>query len=47
MRIGVDLGGTKIEAIALDGARAVRRLRIGTPRGYYEATVAAGAARVG
>jgi fructokinase len=47
LRIGVDLGGTKIEAIALDGAREVRRRRVATPRGDYEATVAAVAALVG
>jgi fructokinase len=46
MRIGVDLGGTKIEAIALEGAREVRRKRIATPRGDYEATVAAVASLV-
>ncbi len=42
MRIGVDLGGTKIEAIALgeDGAVLGRR-RIATPRGDYGATLAA------
>src|SRR6185312_8902210 len=41
-RIGVDLGGTKIEAAALDrsGAIAVRR-RIATPAGDYEGTVEA------
>ena len=47
MRIGVDLGGTKIEAIALDGAKEVRRRRVATPRGDYEATVAAVTALVG
>ena len=41
MRIGVDLGGTKIEAIALDGAREVLRRRVPTPRGDYEATISA------
>ena len=42
MRIGVDIGGTKIEALALDAAgREVFRKRIPTPRGDYEATVAA------
>jgi fructokinase len=42
MRIGVDLGGTKIEAIALDSkGRELKRLRIATPRGDYDATVAA------
>jgi fructokinase len=41
-RIGVDLGGTKIEAIALaaDGSIPVRR-RISTPRDDYRGTVAA------
>ena len=40
-RIGVDLGGTKIEAIALDGAgREVFRKRVPTPRGDYSATIA-------
>lgn len=42
MRIGVDLGGTKIEAIALDdGGRELRRQRVPTPRGDYEATLRA------
>jgi len=42
LRIGVDIGGTKIEALALDsGGREVFRKRIPTPRGDYEATVAA------
>ena len=42
MRIGVDLGGTKIEAIALaDDGREVFRKRIASPRGDYEATVGA------
>ena len=41
-RIGVDLGGTKIEAVALgpSGAEAYRR-RIPTPQGDYEGTVRA------
>jgi fructokinase len=41
-RIGIDLGGTKIEAIALaaDGSIAVRR-RVETPRHDYRATLAA------
>src|SRR4029077_9059418 len=39
MRIGIDLGGTKIEAIALDGVREVLRRRVATPRGDYEATI--------
>ena len=41
MRIGIDLGGTKIEAIALDHGREVGRLRVATPRDDYEATLAA------
>ena len=40
MRIGVDLGGTKIEAIALDGEREAARRRVPTPRGDYTGTVA-------
>jgi fructokinase len=41
MRIGVDLGGTKIEVIALDASREVFRRRIATPRGDYAATIEA------
>src|SRR4029077_7009590 len=41
MRIGIDLGGTKIEAIALDGSHEVARRRVPTPRGDYGATIAA------
>ena len=39
VRIGVDLGGTKIEAVALDegGHETVRRRRIPTPRDDYAA----------
>jgi fructokinase len=42
MRIGLDLGGTKIEGVALDenGAQLDRR-RVATPREDYEATVRA------
>ncbi len=42
MRIGIDLGGTKVEAIALgdDGATLSRR-RMATPRGDYDATLGA------
>jgi fructokinase len=47
LRIGVDLGGTKIEAIALDGSREVFRKRFPTPRGDYESTLAAIASLVG
>jgi fructokinase len=46
-RIGIDLGGTKIEAIALEGGREVFRKRIAAPRGSYEATVSAVASLVG
>src|SRR5467141_1598110 len=42
LRIGVDIGGTKIEALALDPAgREIFRRRIPTPRGDYAATLAA------
>lgn len=42
MRIGIDLGGTKIEGIALDASgREVARHRTPTPRGDYAATVGA------
>jgi len=42
VRIGIDLGGTKIEGIALDSdGRELDRFRVATPRGDYEGTVAA------
>ena len=42
MRIGIDLGGTKIEAVLLDERGRVRlRRRTATPRGDYAATLAA------
>jgi fructokinase len=42
LRIGVDLGGSKIEVIALDAAgRQVLRRRVATPRGDYNATITA------
>jgi fructokinase len=42
LRIGIDLGGTKIEALALDAAgREVIRKRIPSPRGDYAATISA------
>jgi fructokinase len=46
-RIGIDLGGTKIEVVALDahGVECFRR-RIATPREDYDATLAALAALV-
>jgi fructokinase len=46
MRIGIDLGGTKIEGIALDGSRELARRRVQTPRDDYRATVEAVAAVV-
>jgi len=39
IRIGIDLGGTKIEAIALEGSREVYRKRVPTPRGDYPGTL--------
>ncbi len=40
MRFGVDLGGTKIELIALDDSgREILRLRVSTPQGDYRETV--------
>jgi fructokinase len=42
MRIGIDLGGTKIEAIALgDGGIELFRHRVPTPSGDYDATLRA------
>jgi fructokinase len=46
-RIGIDLGGTKIEALALDAeGREAFRKRIATPRGDYDGTIAAVASLV-
>ncbi|HSG75846.1 MAG TPA: ROK family protein [Burkholderiales bacterium] len=46
-RIGIDLGGTKIEALVLDDeGREVFRKRVPAPRAAYEATLAAVAALV-
>ena len=40
MRIGIDLGGTKIEAIALDeNGAALLRHRVPTPTGDYVGTL--------
>jgi fructokinase len=40
LRIGIDLGGTKIEAIALDAqGREVFRKRVPSPQGSYQATL--------
>lgn len=42
MRIGIDLGGTKIEGAAIgDDARELARRRVTTPRGDYDATLSA------
>ncbi len=42
IRLGIDLGGTKIEIVALDReGRDCFRLRVDTPRGDYDATLAA------
>ena len=42
MRIGIDVGGTKIEAIALSGAgEEIVRRRVATPKGDYAATLLA------
>ena len=40
IRIGVDLGGTKIEALALDQhGRELKRKRVATPKGDYQGTI--------
>jgi len=39
VRIGVDLGGTKIEGIVLAGASELWRTRVATPRDDYPATI--------
>jgi fructokinase len=40
MRIGIDLGGTKIEALAIDASGAeLARYRIDTPRDDYQGTI--------
>jgi len=40
LRIGIDLGGTKVELIALDGSgREIFRKRMPTPQGDYRATI--------
>jgi len=42
MRIGIDLGGTKIEGIVMGpGSQVLRRERVPTPRGDYDAALAA------
>ena len=47
LTIGIDLGGTKIEAVVLDTAGTERwRERVPTPAGDYNATLQAVAALV-
>ena len=47
LRIGIDLGGTKIEGVVLDSKGKVRwRRRVATPRDDYAGTIAAVAALV-
>src|SRR5262245_55529805 len=42
LRIGIDLGGTKIEAIALSASGSIlARRRVATPYGDYELTIRA------
>lgn len=42
MRIGIDLGGTKIEALAIDGSGVeLARYRVDTPRDDYKGTIEA------
>lgn len=47
MRLGIDLGGTKIAGVVLDGGGAIRaEARVATPRNDYAGTLAAIAALV-
>ena len=39
LRIGIDLGGTKIEGSLLDGSVQIARMRVETPRESYTATL--------
>lgn len=41
LRYGIDLGGTKIEIIAIDGSHECLRRRLDTPQGDYQATLQA------
>ncbi|MBL9149277.1 MAG: ROK family protein [Phycisphaerae bacterium] len=42
LRIGIDLGGTKIECVAIDAnARTLWRERVATPKGEYDGTIEA------
>jgi fructokinase len=48
IRIGIDLGGTKTEAVALDRhGLQLARIRVATPKGDYAATIATIAGLVG
>jgi fructokinase len=46
VRFGIDLGGTKIEIVALEGGEVRLRRRVPTPSGDYDAILAAVAALV-
>ncbi|WP_137887280.1 ROK family protein [Pseudomonas sp. 2FE] len=46
LRFGIDLGGTKIEIVALENNQPVHRRRLATPQGDYAATLATIAALV-
>ena len=47
MRIGIDMGGTKMEALALSSeGRELARIRISSPRNHYENTIRTVAALV-
>jgi fructokinase len=46
LRLGIDLGGTKIEGVALDGSREHARIRRDTPRDDYRGTLDAIASMV-
>ena len=40
MRLGIDLGGTKTEIVAMgDGGEILKRHRIATPQGDYQAGI--------
>lgn len=41
LRLGLDLGGTKIEGVALTNGQELARIRVDTPRGDYAGTIAA------
>jgi fructokinase len=41
IRIGIDVGGTKIEGVALEGGEQIARTRVETPRESYPATIEA------